>query len=74
MSKAVAKAKAKANLPSEEVLDLLSMHEGEGLDYETSDLQIPFIRIIQALSPQINKRDPAYIDGASSGDVFNTVT
>lgn len=73
MSKAVAK-KVEAGLPSEEVLDLLSMHEGEGLDYETSDLQIPFVRIIQALSPQINKRDSAFIDGASAGDIFNTVT
>ena len=30
--------------------------------------------MIQALSPQIKKSDPAYIDGASQGDIFNTVT
>jgi hypothetical protein len=55
-------------------MDLLAGHEGEGLDYDTSELQIPFIRIIQAMSPQIKKSDPAFIAGASQGDVFNTVT
>jgi hypothetical protein len=40
----------------------------------TSDLQIPFVRIIQALSPQLKKNDPAFIAGASQGDIFNTVT
>lgn len=61
-------------LPSTEVLDDLVSFEGEGLDYDTSELQIPFVRIIQALSPQIKKSDSAYIQGASMGDLFNTVT
>jgi len=51
--------------------DLLS---GEGVDYDTSELQIPFVRVIQALSPQIKKNDPAFIKGAGQGDAFNTVT
>jgi len=72
-TKAVA-AKAEAGLPSADVLDIFAGHEGEGLDYDTSDLQIPFIRIIQAMSPQVKKSDPSYIAGASQGDVFNTVT
>jgi hypothetical protein len=59
---------------SEEMMSVLDEHEGQGLDYDTADLQIPFIRVIQAMSPQVNKRDPAYIDGASVGDIFNTVT
>lgn len=70
---AVAK-KQEAGLPSTDVLDLLSEHQGVGLDYDTSDLQIPFIRLIQAMSPQIKKSDPSFIAGASQGDVFNTVT
>ena len=70
---AVAK-KQEAGLPSADVLDLLSEHQGVGLDYDTSDLQIPFIRLIQAMSPQIKKSDPSFIAGASQGDVFNTVT
>jgi len=66
--------KVEAGLPSTEVLDNLVAFEGEGLDYDTSELQIPFVRIIQALSPQIKKSDSAYIQGASMGDLFNTVT
>ena len=72
-TKAVA-AKAEAGLPSADILDIFAGHEGEGLDYDTSDLQIPFIRIIQAMSPQVKKSDPSFIAGASQGDVFNTVT
>ena len=38
---------------------------GVGFEEVTSsDLQIPFLRIIQALSPQLKKNDPAYIEGA----------
>jgi|TARA_R110002153_G_scaffold49523_3_gene139731 hypothetical protein len=40
----------------------------------SSDLQIPFLRIIQALSPQLKKSDAAFIEGAGQGDIFNTVT
>ena len=48
---------------------------GVGLeDVTNSDMQVPFLRIIQALSPQVKKSDPAFIEGASQGDIFNTVT
>jgi hypothetical protein len=67
-------AEKAANLPSVDVLDVLADYEGEGLDYDAADLQIPFIRIIQAMSPQIKKSDPSFISGASQGDIFNTVT
>lgn len=61
----------KETLPASLMSDLLS---GEGVDYDTSELQIPFVRVIQALSPQIKKNDPAFIKGAGQGDAFNTVT
>ena len=58
--------------------DLMKAFEsdsGSGFEEITSnDIQIPFIRIIQALSPQLKKTDPGYIEGASQGDIFNTVT
>ena len=48
---------------------------GSGFEEVTSsDIQIPFLRIIQALSPQLKKSDAGFIQGASSGDIFNTVT
>ena len=61
----------KETLPASLMSDLLS---GEGADYEASELQIPFVRVIQALSPQIKKNDASFIKGASQGDAFNTVT
>lgn len=73
MATAVAK-REEAGLPSADVLDIFAGHEGEGLDYDSSELQIPFVRLIQALSPQVKKSDPAFIPGAAQGDIFNTVT
>ncbi len=65
--------KESAGLPAELMDDIVAT-AGEGVDYETSELQIPFIRVIQALSPQIKKSDPAFIKDAGQGDAFNTVT
>ena len=72
MSKEV--AEAKDNLPSTDVMSMFEEHEGEGLDYDTSELQIPFIRIAQATSDQVKKKSPKYIEGLSVGDIYNTVT
>ena len=64
----------KSNTNVSNILDDILETAGEGVDYETSELQIPFIRVIQALSPQIKKSDAAFIKGAEQGDLFNTVT
>ncbi len=64
---------SQANLPAN-IMDDIFATAGEGVDYDTSELQIPFVRVIQALSPQVKKNDPAFIKNASAGDVFNTVT
>jgi len=54
---------------------MLEADAGVGLEnITTEDMQIPFIRIIQALSPQLQKDDPLYIKGAEQGDIFNTVS
>jgi hypothetical protein len=37
-------------------------------------MQIPFIRVLQALSPQLSKKKSEFIEGAAQGDLFNTVT
>lgn len=37
------------------------------------DMSIPFLRILAQLSPQVNKRDGAYVDGAEAGMIYNTV-
>jgi hypothetical protein len=37
------------------------------------DMSIPFLRILAQLSPQVNKRDGAYVEGAEAGMIYNTV-
>lgn len=43
---------------------------GRGLSKDQADNIVPIIRILQALSPQVQKRNPAYIDGANPGDLL----
>lgn len=72
MSNAVANKK-NAEL-STDVMALINESTGEGTVFDSSELQIPFIRLIQAMSPQLSKKKTEYIEGASQGDAFNTVT
>tara|TARA_R110002020_G_scaffold4445_3_gene19429 strand:- start:3239 stop:4009 length:771 start_codon:yes stop_codon:yes gene_type:complete len=67
------KDKNKTEVSTEVMEDILAT-AGEGVDYDTSELQIPFVRVIQALSPQVKKSDSAFIKDAAQGDLFNTVT
>lgn len=47
---------------------------GEGFsEVRAQDLAIPFIRILGAQSPQVNKRDGAYVEGAEAGMFYDTV-
>jgi hypothetical protein len=41
---------------------------------KADDYAIPFLQILQALSPQVKRSDGAYIEGAAEGMVHNTVT
>jgi len=43
-------------------------------DVGAKDMILPRVDVIQALSPQIKKSDPAFIEGAEQGKIFNTVT
>lgn len=72
MSTAV--ATAKENAVSTDVLDDIFDTAGEGAAFDSSEMQIPFIRVLQALSPQLNKKKAEFIEGAAQGDLFNTVT
>jgi len=48
---------------------------GMGFENQTSqDMAIPFLAVLQALSPQVQESDPTYIPGAKPGDLINTVT
>lgn len=48
---------------------------GKGLENTTSDdFQIPFLNIIEQLSPQVNKKKAEYVEGADVGMVVNSLT
>ena len=72
MANAVAKAKS-AELSTDLMEDIMGF-AGEGASYDSSEMVIPFVRILQALSPQLKKREADYIEGAEQGDMFNNVT
>jgi len=72
MGNAVANKKS-AEL-STDVMDDIFDTAGEGASFDSSEMQIPFVRLLQAMSPQLNKRNAEHIEGAQQGDAFNNVT
>ena len=38
------------------------------------DLALPFLKILGQLSPEVNKRDGKYVDGAEPGMIYNSVS
>ena len=41
---------------------------------KNEDLALPFLKVLGQLSPEVNKQDAKYVDGAESGMILNTVT
>ena len=63
-----------AGLPAE-FLNEMALDAGAGSEeITTDDLAIPFLRVLQKMSPQLSKREAEYIEGATDGDIINTVT
>ena len=70
MAKSKAVAKKDDQLPS-----YIKQGSNRGNEnVESEDLQLPRIDVLQALSPQVNKKKDEYIDGAEVGMLFNTLT
>lgn len=66
-------AKAQNNLPA--MANDFADDAGQGYEEADKDsFAIPFLSILQALSPQVDESDGAYVDGAKHGMFFNTVT
>lgn len=71
MAQAVVKKEESAIIVADD--DILNV--GTGLEETTTDdYSVPFIRIIQSGSPQLNKNDGKYVKGAEQGHIYNTVT
>jgi hypothetical protein len=59
----------------DDVPDYIKKGAGRGSEnVEMQDVVIPRIEVVQALSKCLKESDPAYIDGAKQGDLYNTVT
>jgi len=43
-------------------------------DINAQTMAVPFLRVLQKGSPQLNKNKPEYVEGAEVGELFNTVT
>jgi hypothetical protein len=72
MAKVPAKSDNKSNLPTTESFESMA---GAGMENVTgADLLIPRLGILQALSPQLNKKKPEFIEGASIGDIADLGT
>lgn len=68
------KVKPDSALPAA-MMDQFQKDAGKGLDTAKSDdFAIPFLKLIQGLSPERQKSDPKYIPGAEEGLIFNSVT
>ena len=67
-------AKTKSTEVSTDVLDDIFDTAGDGASFDSSEMQIPFVRILQPMSPQLKKGKAEHIEGASQGDIFNNVT
>lgn len=54
-------------------MDMGDMMMGmENMDADS--MSIPFIQLLQKMSPMVDPDDPAYVEGALAGMLFNTVT
>lgn len=72
MAKAV--TTAEETLPAE-LLNEMAADAGHGHEGITNDdLAIPFLKILQQMSPELAKRDGKYIEGANEGMIMNSVT
>ncbi len=59
----------------EERPDWIDKNSDRGSENITrEDIALPRVDVLQALSPQINKKDGAYIEGAEQGTIFNILT
>jgi hypothetical protein len=63
--------KADAPLPA----NVFEEDAAKGLgDISQKDLALPFLKVLAQLSPEVNKRDGKYVEGAEAGMIYNSVT
>jgi len=74
MANAVAKKEAASKEVAVYDASVFEQFANAGMeDVRSDDMSVPFLRILAQLSPQVNKRDGAYVNGAEAGMIYNTV-
>lgn len=61
-------------LPAEFMDELAAAGEQHRESMTKDDMSIPFLSILQSLSPQCTKGEPEYIKAAEASDLYNSVT
>lgn len=60
---------------SDDALAMMAAAGGAGFeDVKASDLALPFVKLLQSLSPETRKTEPAYVKGAEEGLYFDTIS
>jgi hypothetical protein len=72
--KELAKAGTTALAGMDDMMQEAAELGGAGRTKGMEDNQVPFISLLQDLSPEVKKRDPAYIEGAEPGFIINKGT
>jgi len=68
---------AKKEEQNTEVATMDFMYEDSGAGMETADkdsFAIPFLSVLQKISPQVDEAEAEYVEGAKAGMLLNTVT
>jgi hypothetical protein len=59
----------------DELAALMAQDAGSGFEEASRDaFAVPFLRVLQDLSPQVKRKMAGYIEGAKPGMIFNTAT
>ncbi len=59
-----------AGAPPAELQEMMREDKGKGVSTSASDNLVPLIYVLQALSPQVNRRNPSFIEGAEPGSFW----
>ena len=55
--------------------NMFEQDKGQGIaNISQEDLALPFLKVLGQLSPEVNKRDAKFVQGAEPGMIINTVT
>jgi hypothetical protein len=74
MSTAVTKAAPIASALTPLATSMMAEANSGTSDFTVADIALPFLKLAQSLSPELQKSDPKYLKGLEVGDFFNSLT